>query len=504
MYVVERCVYFRLLMAAASDNNGMYRPAGSPQLGAILVKRGVLSEDQLAAALAEQEQSGEQLGEIIVRLGFAAGPLIAQALATQYGRLLKTEYGYAVGFDDAAARPSSPPPVSSVPARAEQSADPTPVAGLRVAPPVQAEQSADPTPAAGPRVAPPAQSAPGATPSTAQVPATPPVPVKPTPDEVVLKWQHQAQQLAAQRDAALRDLQAVADERAASAAELEAVTARCTELEAAAAEFETSREAVLSSHDQAVQRNAELERRLGEVEATASARMTELGTTATAAEREKAALERARDEAALRIAELEQRVAELEAAAAADDGHLTAATARVAELESALAAGENELDTALASGREEAARIQMEKAALQEAHDAVASRNADLEGRLKELDAAKARATQLERQLEEAATQITNLEAERNDAGAAAQLPGQEQHGRHHPDNHAKDPSHLLFVAGPEGYRLVELDGPPPMPGSTLELPEDDGTSSRLVVSKVGPAPLPSVRLACAYLVAAE
>jgi DNA repair exonuclease SbcCD ATPase subunit len=216
------------------------------------------------------------------------------------------------------------------------------------------------------------------------------------------------------------------------------------------------------------QRNAELEQRLGELQA-ATERADELGTAATTL---RTALERTRDDAASRIAELE---------------------GRVAELESALAARENELNTALASAREEAARIQMEKAALQEAHDVAASRNADLEERLKEFDAADARATQLERQLEEIATQITHLEVERNNVLAVT-----------HPDEHAEDLSHLLFVPGPNGYRLVARDGPPPMPGSTLEFPESDGTSSMLLVSKVGLAPLPGGSVACAYLVAAE
>ena len=147
------------------------------------------------------------------------------------------------------------------------------------------------------------------------------------------------------------------------------------------------------------QRNAKLEQRLGELQA-ASARATELGAAATAA---KEALERALDEAASRIVELE---------------------GRVAELESALAVRDNELDTALASTRAEAARSQTERVALQEAHEAMASRNADLEERLKELDAASTRVTQLERLLEETAAQIAHLEAERDNALAVAQVAG--------------------------------------------------------------------------------
>ena len=468
-------------MAAASDNDGMFRPAGSAPLGAILVRRGVLTEEQLATALAEQEKSGEQLGEIIVRLGFAAGPMIAQALATQYGRLLKTEYGYAVGFDDAALGPFGPAPVGSLPAQDQQATAPTPAAGLRVALP--------------------AQSVPATAPAPAEVQATRAAAATPTLDDVVPKWRQQTRQLEAQRDAALRDLRAVAVERAASAAELEAVTARCAELEAAADQAEAEREMVSSARDGAVQRNAELERRLAELQA-ASARTTELAAAATAAEQEKAAREQARDEAASRIAELEERVVELEAAAAADDGHLAAATARVAELESS-AARDCELEAELTAAREESARIQREKGALEAAHVSMAAHNADLEERLKQLEAANTRTAQHERQLEETAPQIVRLEAERDNVSAVAHVPGQERRG-HHPDQHAEDPSHLLFVPGSEGYRLVEQDGPLPSPGSMLELPEDDGTISRLFVLKVGPAPLPSVRLACAYLVAAE
>jgi hypothetical protein len=219
------------------------------------------------------------------------------------------------------------------------------------------------------------------------------------------------------------------------------------------------------------QRIAELEQRLRELQ-TASERTTERG----------AALDRTRAEAASRIAELE---------------------GRVAELESALAASENELDTVSAGAREEAARILMERTAVQEAHDAAASRNADLEERLKELDAANARATQLERQLKETPTQITHFEAESNNVLALTPSPARSGAERH-ADEHAEDLSHLLFVPGPMGYRLVAQDGPPPMPGSTIEIPEDDGTISTLLVSKVGLAPLPGGSVACAYLVAAE
>ena len=55
-------------------------------------------EEQLELALTEQKVTGRPLGEIIVARGFAAAPTVAQALATQHGGLLKTEYGFATGW----------------------------------------------------------------------------------------------------------------------------------------------------------------------------------------------------------------------------------------------------------------------------------------------------------------------------------------------------------------------------------------------------------------------
>lgn len=42
-------------------------------LGETLIKKGIITQDQLNQALAEQKNSpGEKIGEIIVRLGFAS------------------------------------------------------------------------------------------------------------------------------------------------------------------------------------------------------------------------------------------------------------------------------------------------------------------------------------------------------------------------------------------------------------------------------------------------
>ena len=52
----------------------------------------------------------------------------------------------------------------------------------------------------------------------------------------------------------------------------------------------------------------------------------------------------------------------------------------------------------------------------------------------------------------------------------------------------------LLFAWSPAGYRLHELHGEPPEPGSELEL---DG--QRIEIVKLGVSPLPGDARVCAY-----
>ena len=70
----------------------------APLLGSLLIEHGLLSEEQLAAALAEQKGSGAPLGKVLIELGFVEPAVVALALATQSGGVLKTEYGFATGF----------------------------------------------------------------------------------------------------------------------------------------------------------------------------------------------------------------------------------------------------------------------------------------------------------------------------------------------------------------------------------------------------------------------
>jgi hypothetical protein len=58
-------------------------------LGAQLVNRGLITDEQLAVALDEQRASGGQIGAILVKRGFVTPAVVAQALAVQAGSLLE-------------------------------------------------------------------------------------------------------------------------------------------------------------------------------------------------------------------------------------------------------------------------------------------------------------------------------------------------------------------------------------------------------------------------------
>jgi hypothetical protein len=60
-------------------------PAKWRPLGKLLVEQGVLSEAQLADALAEQQRSHGRLGEILISRQYVSGVQLARALADQHG-----------------------------------------------------------------------------------------------------------------------------------------------------------------------------------------------------------------------------------------------------------------------------------------------------------------------------------------------------------------------------------------------------------------------------------
>ena len=116
----------------------------------MLIEHGLLNEEQLAAALAEQRGTGAPLGKVLIELGFVEPAVVALALATQSGGVLKTEYGFATGFrprqEDA---PVLEPPLSGQ--EEEQAA----ASELRIAqPPPPGETVALQSPAQAPAEAP--------------------------------------------------------------------------------------------------------------------------------------------------------------------------------------------------------------------------------------------------------------------------------------------------------------------------------------------------------------
>lgn len=93
--------------------------SAQPQLGRLLVDRGFIGEEQLEYALSEHERTGLPLGQVLISLSYVTASTIAQALATQHGGLLKTEYGFGTGFDATLKGLDGEPPVSPQPALAD-------------------------------------------------------------------------------------------------------------------------------------------------------------------------------------------------------------------------------------------------------------------------------------------------------------------------------------------------------------------------------------------------
>lgn len=108
----------------------------TPPLGRLLVERGHLTEEQLQTALDEQARTGLPLGQVLISLNYVTAATVAQALATQQGGLVKTEYGLSTGF-------GTPGLVSFPPISPPASA---PLAAAWIAPAQEAEVVALPVP----------------------------------------------------------------------------------------------------------------------------------------------------------------------------------------------------------------------------------------------------------------------------------------------------------------------------------------------------------------------
>jgi hypothetical protein len=437
-------------------------------LGALLLRRGLITEEQLAAALADQKDTGEPLGQIVVSRGYAASAAVAQALATQHGGLLKTEYGFATGFE------SGGPPTSFL------------------LPPV--------TPEAAP--APRVQA------------ASAPVAVGLLTDEIsdardtgraalraeVLSAVEEAEKLRAD-NARLTALHSTLEQRLAS----ESQRAAMLERELATANEQTTAPPEIASQPADDSRVSELatalaarEAELEEWKAGIAERDGALADFRLVAEEWKEALAGRdaalaeltsdRDDALAQLREAKRALATLDASVheltVAKDEAL--AQVRSADADEALRAArlsdlELENEKALVSLR----AAQAEIALLQGLRDeVVACREQAVE--------AAAQADDLRVERDHALAALGSARAELADEAAVPDGPAVGAEGRW-----ASADRHLLFFQGLEGYELLERSGPPPAPGSTVLL--DHGVHA---VARVGASAAPGRTIPCAYLIA--
>lgn len=86
------------------------------RLGEILVARGLLTEAELAAVLAEQKGSGRMFGEVVVSLGLLTSSAVADALGEQRGWTSVSNLELGGGLDHQALPPPDDEPATSTPA----------------------------------------------------------------------------------------------------------------------------------------------------------------------------------------------------------------------------------------------------------------------------------------------------------------------------------------------------------------------------------------------------
>ena len=422
-------------------------------LGTLLVKRGLITSDQLTEALADQKASGEPLGRIFVARGFATAATIAQALATQHGGVLKTEYGFAIGFSSSPGGPPVPyelPPIT-----------PVETAGTRTRP----RQALVPTAVAveAPRVA------------------------DPESDREAVREELSSAAAAAEtlRDdnARLVELRSQLEQRLAT--ESRRAVSLKRELEAATATLEARDAAIADWQAGVAERDAAIEQ-FGVV-----AEEWKSGL----AERDAAIAELVADRDEVRVQLREAKGALAAAPAAAHDlrvaydeavSRLKIAAAEEAAVQSARISGlEVERDTALE--RLHAAEI---------GADELAAANAATAAHRAESKAAAERAAALAQERDAAIAQLREAQAEIAKLAATSETAALEA-PQADVAPWADADRHQLFFQGAAGYELVERDGPPPAPGSSVAL-----ETGPHVVARIAASPAPGPRVPCAYLVA--
>jgi hypothetical protein len=395
---------------AALPDNGGPRVRAEP-LGALLASRGHITEEQLELALTEQKATGRPLGEIIVARGFAAAPTVAQALATQHGGLLKTEYGFATGWGGGVDADQAPVQVAAAPLngdetnalRASLEEHKKALAAWQQAHKELQEKLAE-----------------------AQKPA-PPVD-DPRLTRLAAERENMQAELTA-RDASIQQLQASLSTVEAGRAELERALAN-------EVERGTALRAELAAAGASESVRAELEQRLAGLEDEVAER---LKSAAGEFESARVGLEQ-------QLTDARERVASLEADLATRDASIEELKASVATVEAELAA----------AGASDSVRVELEQQ--------LASLEADLAERLKAaaVDFEAVRIA-LEQQLTDAHERVASLEAEVATREAEIAERSVTPAGRWDAAQ-----SHLVFFQGKDGYELHERSGPPPLEGSKV------------------------------------
>lgn len=457
-------------MAALADNGQAQEP-----LGSLLVKRGLITPEQLEQALAEQKTSGEPLGAIVVARGFAAPATVAQALATQHGGLLKTEYGFATGFSSGGAPQA---------------------AGALGEPPVSS----------------PRLGRAGAVVAIAEA--------KPKADPVVADREAVREELT-MASAETEKLSEANDRLVAARAELEQRLAqesqRAASLENELATLRSGNEDLTKWQDAVAQWQTaygELEQRLTERDTE----LAELRSSIEACDTVRVELEKGlateveRSESLKQeLALVESRRAEAESAdseRAALEAKLTEVTARAEALEAEAAAARDlgdsasdgvraELETKLAQAAEQLKAAETVRADLEQRVAEATERAGGLAQQAEEAEALRRSALASEQAIGELERQVADASRELADRSAQLeQVTAELEELRTAPSipvgPWADAQKHLLFFQGPDGYELVERDGPPPAEGASVE---------GHIVSRISRSPMPGSDLPCAYLV---
>ena len=288
-----------------------------PPLGRLLIDRGLLTEGQLQVALAEQGRTGLPIGQVLISLSYVTAATIAQALATQDGGVVRTEFGLSTGFGTpglVSLPPVSPPQAASAPASIDANVIQLP----EPQPEPVAEPELEPEPAAQEPVREPAPLAVVAlepVPMPAPEPAPQPEPVATVELPTLPSTTARIAELLAQE---------IASATSASNEELSAARGRIAELEHETFELRRQVEAARATDDLLAAANAriaELEQEAANAASAASASADELSAVRT------------------RVAELDHELFGLRQRAEAADaaeGMLGAARAHVAELEAEL------------------------------------------------------------------------------------------------------------------------------------------------------------------------